>query len=98
MSTDLGSATLYVRHIPDAGPDPNHPRPDSVELGAGTLEVGVTVAGVDIPLADLKASDYVQRIQDAQQQQSQQQSQQQTDQQNATAGQPGSGYETPTTS
>ena len=102
MSTYYDNPTLYVKHIPDAGPDATHPNPSSVELGAGMLEVGVNVGGLEIPLIDLKASDYPQRIeqakQDAQKQsdtQAQSDAQAQADAQTSTAGQPGTGYETP---
>lgn len=93
MSTYYEGATLYVKHLPDTGPDASHPRPDTVELGAGMLQVGVVVNGVEIALADIKASDTVQRIEKAQASSQQQSSQQAQADQQSTAGQPGSGYE-----
>ena len=88
MSDYFDNVKLYLKHFPDPGPDPTHPRPDTVEQGAGILQVGVNVNGVEIPLVDVKASDYVQRIEDAQKTSSPTPEQQ-------TTGQPGTAYETP---
>jgi hypothetical protein len=51
----FGTPSLYVEHVPDVGPTSEHPRPDSVERGAGTIEVGVEVDGARIVLARKKA-------------------------------------------
>jgi len=51
----FSSPSLYVEHEPDPGPAVTHPRPDTVEQGAGDIVVGVKVNGVKIPVARVKA-------------------------------------------
>jgi hypothetical protein len=61
---------LYAEHIDDSPPDPDHLRPETVERGAGMLEVGVVIDGVKKALYRHKAGgflDDLQRAKDAKQ-------------------------------
>jgi hypothetical protein len=52
---EFGTPTPYVEHVPDEGPAGTHPRPDTVERGAGFIELGFLVDGVKVRLARVKA-------------------------------------------
>lgn len=63
--TKLGAPTLYAELEPDSGPGENHPRPETVEAGAGFLVVGVEVNGVKVPIFRRKAGKFLQRLEEA---------------------------------
>lgn len=71
----FNAESLYAVHVPDPGPDQGHPRPESVELGAGHVEVGVVVDGARIPLARVKAGGVFKKIEAAKRQREQSQQQ-----------------------
>jgi len=54
--------TLYAVHVPDPGAPPDHVRPDTVELGAGMIEVGVDLGGRRLALQRYKADDIMQAL------------------------------------
>lgn len=59
---DYTGLKLYAYHEPDTGADANHPRPDTVEQGAGFLVIGVEVEGQRVPLARVKAGKFLQTV------------------------------------
>jgi hypothetical protein len=69
MGKDFSDVKLYAAHIDDTPPDADHLRPDTVEQGAGSLEVGVLIDGVKKVLYRGKAGgflDDLKRHEDAQ--------------------------------
>lgn len=52
---EFGTPTPYVVYVPDEGPIGTHPRPETVERGAGFVELGFEFDGVRVPLARKKA-------------------------------------------
>lgn len=57
------TVTLYAYLEEDSGADDAHPRPESVDKGAGHIVVGAEVDGVKVPLQRLKAGKFLQRLQ-----------------------------------
>lgn len=57
------SVTLYAYLEEDSGADDDHPRPESVDKGAGHIVIGAEVDGVKVPLLRAKAGKVMQRLQ-----------------------------------
>lgn len=64
MSLESFPVEPFAEHVPDAGAPPDHKNPDSVELGAGMLELGFYVGDSRIVLASLKAGAYTELFKD----------------------------------
>jgi uncharacterized membrane protein YccC len=45
----------FAEHVPDSGPDPTHKNPESVEKGAGMIELGFYIGEHRLVLQSLKA-------------------------------------------
>jgi len=58
---------FYAVHIADEGAPPDHVRPDTVEQGAGMIEVGVELGGRRLALQRFKADDIMAAVEREQQ-------------------------------
>lgn len=47
--------TPFAEHVPDAGPDPDHKAPHTVEAGAGQIELGFYIGEHRVVFSSLKA-------------------------------------------
>lgn len=59
----FNTVSLYAYLEEDSGADDDHPRPESVDAGAGHVVVGAEVDGVKVPLIRVKAGKFLQRLQ-----------------------------------
>ena len=64
MSAASFNVKPFAEHVPDSGPDPEHKNPDTVETGAGQIEVGFYVGDTRIVLTSLKAGAFTELFED----------------------------------
>jgi hypothetical protein len=57
-NTEFKKVGLFAYHEGEPDPDPAHPRPGTIEEGAGHIVYGLALDGVQVPLGRIKAGRY----------------------------------------
>lgn len=58
------SVQPFAEHVPDSPPEADHPKPESVEPGAGFLELGFYVGGQRIVMQSIRAGAFTELFDD----------------------------------